>query len=185
MRQSPGAAGIPAHRLRGRCHRSHAPARYSALPVVSRCRRATTVTCSPLSFHPMLTTLAHRTVQPARAWLILTLLLVALSLYLALTPHPPPPSKLMWDKLNHAVGFAGLTLAASLSCGHCGQGHQASLRDTARPALLMLAFGALIELLQSFVPERSAEWADLLADGIGVVLGAWLAWGVRRLAAKS
>jgi len=131
----------------------------------------------------MLTTLAHRTIQPARAWLILTLLLIALSLYLALTPHPPPPSKLMWDKLNHAVGFAGLTLAACLACGRCNSGHLARLRDTMRPALLMLAFGALIEVLQSFVPERSAEWADLLADGIGVVLGALLARGLRRLAA--
>ncbi|MBK6714693.1 MAG: VanZ family protein [Burkholderiales bacterium] len=89
----------------------------------------------------------------------------------------------MWDKLNHAVGFAGLTLAACLACGRCNSGHLARLRDTMRPALLMLAFGALIEVLQSFVPERSAEWADLLADGIGVVLGALLARGLRRLAA--
>lgn len=130
----------------------------------------------------MLTTLACRTTQPARLWLILTLLLVVLSLYLALSPNPPPPSQLMWDKLNHLVGFAGLTLAASLACSNCGQGINTRLRDTFRPALLMLAFGALIEVLQSFVPERSAEWADLLADALGVAVGALLATALRRLA---
>ena len=31
--------------------------------------------------------------------------------------------------------------------------------------------GGLIELLQSLTPYRSAEWADWLADGLGLLLG--------------
>ncbi|RZA07387.1 MAG: VanZ family protein, partial [Proteobacteria bacterium] len=34
-------------------------------------------------------------------------------------------------------------------------------------------YGGLIEVLQSLTPDRSAEWADLLADGIGLGVG-WL-----------
>jgi VanZ family protein len=46
-----------------------------------------------------------------------------------------------------------------------------------RTALLLglLAYGGLIEVLQLFVPGRSAEWGDLLADGIGIAFGAALA----------
>jgi VanZ family protein len=35
----------------------------------------------------------------------------------------------------------------------------------------LLAYGGLIEILQSLTPYRSAEWADLLADGLGLAIG--------------
>ena len=44
----------------------------------------------------------------------------------------------------------------------------------------LLAYGGLIEILQSFTSDRMAEWADLLADGLGMVVGVAL----RRLLAK-
>lgn len=37
--------------------------------------------------------------------------------------------------------------------------------------LLGMAYGALDELHQGFVPGRDPSWADLLADCVGVVLG--------------
>ena len=40
-----------------------------------------------------------------------------------------------------------------------------------------LAYGSMIEVLQSFTPDRMAEWADLLADALGLAVG----WGVMRL----
>ncbi|MEI6762218.1 MAG: VanZ family protein [Betaproteobacteria bacterium] len=40
-----------------------------------------------------------------------------------------------------------------------------------------LAYGSMIEVLQSFKPDRMAEWADLLADALGLAVG----WGVMRL----
>ena len=42
-----------------------------------------------------------------------------------------------------------------------------------------LAYGSMIEVLQYFKPDRMAEWADLLADALGLAVG----WGVMRLAA--
>jgi VanZ family protein len=43
----------------------------------------------------------------------------------------------------------------------------------------LLAYGALIETLQSFTSYRSADWHDLLADGLGLLLG-WLLTRMRR-----
>jgi len=34
----------------------------------------------------------------------------------------------------------------------------------------LLAYGAVIEVLQSLTPTRSAEWLDLLADAVGILL---------------
>lgn len=69
-----------------------------------------------------------------------------------------------WDKTNHLLAF---TVLAWLGCESFPQ---------RTPSLLfgLLAYGALIEILQSFTPYRIAEWHDLLADGLGLLLG-WLA----------
>ena len=84
--------------------------------------------------------------------------------WLALSPAPPDALDSGWDKLNHAGAFAALTVAAVF----------ASPRSrTGRLGLIgaLLCFGALIEIAQSFTPTRSAEWADLLADAIGMAAG--------------
>jgi VanZ family protein len=49
----------------------------------------------------------------------------------------------------------------------------------------LLAYGGLIEVLQSFTPNRVGEWPDLLADSVGVALGLLLAAGLRKLAAAA
>jgi VanZ family protein len=76
----------------------------------------------------------------------------------------PPSSSLPttgWDKSNHLLAFAVL---AWLS-------HRARTgRPVATPALL-LAYGGLIELLQSLTPDREADLLDLLADGVGLMVG--------------
>jgi len=101
----------------------------------------------------------------ARGWQLLLALLLAVVLWLALTPAPPPQASLGWDKLNHLSGFITLTLVASF--GFAGHWR--------RIGLALLAYGALIEVLQSFTPSRSAEWADLLADALGITAGLLLA----------
>ena len=35
----------------------------------------------------------------------------------------------------------------------------------------LIAFGALIELIQGMVSYRTAEWMDMYADGVGITLG--------------
>lgn len=94
----------------------------------------------------------------ALAVFVLSLLVIS---YLALTPTPPRAADLGWDKLNHFSAFGTLTVLGGLAwAGRRG-----------RVAWALLAYGGLIELLQTQVPGRSAEWADLLADGIGILLG--------------
>ena len=109
---------------------------------------------------------AHPRMAPF--WRIALALLLCAVLWLALTPSPPPQASLGWDKLNHAAAFA--TLAAVAFLGFA--------RTWARIAAALLAFGALIEVLQSFTATRSAEWGDLLADGVGIALGLLLAGAV-------
>ena len=64
------------------------------------------------------------------------------------------------DKQMHALGFALLVLPLSV----------------ARPATIIwlaplaLAYGGAIEVIQPSV-GRTAEWADFLADGLGIALG--------------
>ncbi|GAB2585929.1 VanZ family protein [Spirosoma areae] len=47
--------------------------------------------------------------------------------------------------------------------------------------LISFAFGVFIELLQYLLPiNRTADWKDVVADCIGTILGALLAWRVQR-----
>lgn len=103
-----------------------------------------------------------------RAALVLTLGAVS---WLALVPAPPPQADTGWDKANHLLAFAVLALLAS---GGWGTGHRRLI------AIGLLAYGGLIELLQTQLPPRSGEWADLLADAVGVALGLLLAQALSR-----
>lgn len=95
--------------------------------------------------------------------------------WLALSPAPPDVLDSGWDKLNHASAFAAITVAAVFA---------APRSRTGRLALIgaVLCFGALIEIAQSFTPTRSAEWADLLADAIGIVAGVLVTTLITRVA---
>lgn len=45
-------------------------------------------------------------------------------------------------------------------------------------AVLLFASSGAVEVAQAFIPSRSASWADLLANGIGIALGGCVAWWV-------
>lgn len=90
----------------------------------------------------------------------LGLLVLAVS-WLAFSPKPPPAATLGWDKLNHASAFAALAFCAA----------RAQLGSTLRIVAGLLAYGAFIEVVQTFVPGRSGEAADLLADAAGLSVG--------------
>lgn len=71
----------------------------------------------------------------------------------------------IWDKAQHAFGFAWLMV-----CGWLGfpdsRGHW-------RLALVLLIWGGLIEVAQAASGWRHGDWADWLADSIGIGV-AWL-----------
>ena len=87
---------------------------------------------------------------------------------LALMPQPPHALDSGWDKLNHALAF-GVLMALALRAWR-----PASWRALVWTAAALLAYGAAIEVAQSFVPGRSAEALDLLADAVGLCAGAAL-----------
>lgn len=87
-------------------------------------------------------------------------------------PHVPgAPS----DKLAHVAEYAVFgALAARMFRGYAlGEG-----RAFAAAVALGVLYGMTDELHQLFVPNRSSEVLDVVADGAGSVLGAWAyAWG--------
>lgn len=92
-------------------------------------------------------------------WAFWLCLLVVLTL--ALLPPSPYIPATIWDKANHVFAFAVL---AVLGC--------ASYRGrTARVLAGLLAYGAAIEVLQALTPYRWGEFADVVADAVGLLLG--------------
>ncbi len=88
-------------------------------------------------------------------------------LTLSLTPVAHLPSQVfdLWDKAQHAGGFAVL---AAL-------GFWAWSWHTVRVWLGLLAYGAFIEVAQSATGWRYGDALDWLADAAGVGLG-WALW---------
>ncbi|MCZ6642403.1 MAG: VanZ family protein [Gammaproteobacteria bacterium] len=82
--------------------------------------------------------------------------------YLAFAPSPPDAVFKVSDVLLHGFAFSYLTFALSLA-------HHAKRWVLA--VAWMIAYGVAIELVQSFEPERSAEWKDILVDVAGIGIG--------------
>ena len=93
---------------------------------------------------------------------------------LSLWPGDDVPSGTGWDKANHLLAFLALAVMARL-------GYPA--RPFLQLGLWLLAYGGLIEILQSMTPTRYAEWADLAADALGIALGAVAVRWWRRVSA--
>jgi VanZ family protein len=93
--------------------------------------------------------------------------------YLALTPKPLEGFESGLDKVGHLMPFTALAFSVYLA-------FPASRGTRAALPLALLAYGGLIEVLQLFVPGRTAAWGDLLADGIGIGVGIGLAAFVLR-----
>ena len=78
-------------------------------------------------------------------------------------PRLPMPGG-SWDKAWHFGGYALLGLALGWSVG-------GPWRRLARAAVGIALFGALDELHQSWIPGRSTDPADWLADSAGGATG--------------
>lgn len=73
------------------------------------------------------------------------------------------------DKLGHVLMFAAGGLCLSWRLPPQQRGFALAL---------LCALGALLEMLQGLGGVRQAEWADLLADGLGAWLGLSLGQGL-------
>jgi len=103
-------------------------------------------------------------------WLTLGWLFIVIILYLSLTPHPPEPLKFNGvDKVEHLLAYA--TLMAWFSQ------LQICRRQRCRNAILLILMGVGVEFLQGLGGVRQFEYADMLANTSGVLLG-WLTGSV-------
>jgi VanZ family protein len=97
-------------------------------------------------------------------WRVLLVLMIGITCWFAFTPRPPGFDFKDADKVNHLLAFGAMTLAGCLS-----------RPPTSRPWLVvlvgMLVFGLFIEAVQSQLPARTAEWGDVLADSVGMLIG--------------
>lgn len=104
----------------------------------------------------------HRTL--AIGVFVLALVVVAV---LLLTPAAALPKTDIWDKLEHAAAFAGLTVLGFLAFPE--------RKCALWLALGLVAFGSVCETLQMFVPGRDASIEDAIANitGVLIVSGSW------------
>ena len=94
------------------------------------------------------------------------------------------------DKVAHFVVFAFVAVSAWPASGIVLQGvARRTSADRVKPSLFLMlllsagyatGIGALLEVLQSTLPHRTAEWGDLLADVLGAIFGAWIALRVTK-----
>lgn len=106
----------------------------------------------------------HPTLLRTTFWLFFTALTVA-----SLVPVPllPPQVMSIWDKAQHALGFATLGTLGLLAYPRHGP---------LRVLSALLLWGGLIELLQAWSGWRYGEWIDWLADGVGLAAAGLLWW---------
>lgn len=104
--------------------------------------------------------------QPAWRGVLLALMCVAA--WFAFIPAAPAVQPSGLDKMEHLLAFASLGMAASFTASP-------GLRRTVQAAAGLLLYGGFIELVQAQLPTRTADWADIAADGVGVAAGLALA----------
>jgi VanZ family protein len=91
---------------------------------------------------------------------------------LSLVPGGALPPTQVSDKLEHLLAYAALGLAGGATARN---GHRAVCS-----ILGIIAFGAMIEILQMFSPGRYAEVGDVLANAAGALIGGAIVIALRR-----
>lgn len=108
-------------------------------------------------------------------WIFWLLLALVIGVTLSPVAYLPPQAFSLWDKAEHALAFAALMTLGVL----------AYPRRIGLLALSLLIFGGAIELAQAATGWRSGDWADWLADAVGLVAGLALAVLSRCVVARS
>lgn len=113
---------------------------------------------------------AGRRAAAALRWWLLATAYMALVFYLSAQENPLPQlSFRFWDKLLHACEYAALAGLLTLALR---AGGRTSRWAVPLGIVLASAYGASDELHQAFVPGRSSDVRDWLADTVGAGLGA-------------
>ena len=123
---------------------------------------------------PTETSAETKATAPRRSFAWLTAALFVYVSWEALRPDPGGSSIDQLDKLLHFMAFATLAVSSALASSRGRRSHWTI-------AALLLLYGALIEIVQAYVPGRDSSWLDLMADGVGIAAGLGLVTLLRRL----
>ena len=86
-----------------------------------------------------------------------------------------------FDKLVHAGMFGMLTFLFCMPYFRANMSNSDKKKVFLRIAFIMVVWGILTEIIQKyFIPGRSFEWLDWLADNIGVGVALWLCYRIIR-----
>lgn len=91
-------------------------------------------------------------------------LALAVVTVLLLLPSDELPKTGVWDKFEHALTFAVLALLGTAAFPE--------RRHAWWLAFGLIGFGAICEILQTWVPGRAVSFADGLANAVGVLVAA-------------
>jgi VanZ family protein len=113
-----------------------------------------------------------------RLWLPVVLYMF-LIFGLSSVPDPPPLPTEIGDKGAHSILYAGFGAVMARAVGG-GLGRPMTPAALVGSVVLATAYGATDEVHQHFVPGRTMDPRDLLADAIGAAIGAIAvyAWGI-------
>lgn len=96
-------------------------------------------------------------------WVLITLFILCSITALSLSPLPQLPEIPGTDKTHHFIVYAALMFPAAFK----------KTRHWLLLAIIFVLYSGLIELIQPYV-NRYGEWLDLLANTVGVAIGASL-----------
>lgn len=102
----------------------------------------------------------------ARWWMTAFWLVWCAATAVMLLPAQNLPQVNIWDKAEHAGTFFALMALAWLSYRY--------KYSAQRLALLLIAYGIVIECIQFFIPSRSFSVLDIVANTVGVISLWWL-----------
>ncbi len=102
---------------------------------------------------------------------VLTYTWAAAILIVSVIPSEELPSLHIWepDKVFHAIFYAIFTLLVYLQFTLTGQ-KAPGLKFVIKAALLCILYGFCIEMIQRWLPTRSFDLFDVLADCVGCML---------------
>lgn len=113
-----------------------------------------------------------------------------LALYMAfiliesINPSPPDVMPDLWqiDKVFHFGGYflMGILFARAMMYG-TASADKPDMSVIIPASVILFSFGALLEVWQGYVPNRSPEVLDAVANGLGGLSGSFAYTRVRRL----
>jgi VanZ family protein len=123
--------------------------------------------------------------QRVKAWALPVALYVAITIQSSFAFHVPNIPIAYLDKLAHAVIYGMLGALVAQAVRRSAERPVSAMTTVVVVAAAASCLGALDELHQYFVPGRSSDVFDALADVIGAALGSGLYLAISRLLGRA